>query len=244
MSKKQKAIVVGVGPLEGLGGALCRKLAAEGLHVVVAGRTAANVEAVAKAIAKNGVSAQAVAVDTANEVEVTRLFAKADAIDGELAVVVYNAGNAAFGDLTEMEAAYFEAVWRVTCFGGFLVGREAARRMLKQGHGSILFTGASASLRGRPPFGAFASAKAGLRSLAQTMARDLGPKGIHVGHVVIDGAIGGKKIKEGLPQVAERLGDDGMVGLDGLAAAYWSLHVQPRNAWTHELDVRTYKENW
>jgi NAD(P)-dependent dehydrogenase (short-subunit alcohol dehydrogenase family) len=143
-----------------------------------------------------------------------------------------------------MKPADFEAVWRLTCFGGFLVGQQAGRKMVEQGRGSLLFTGASASVRGRPPFGPFASAKAGLRSLAQTMARAWGPRGVHVAHVVIDGAIGGEKIRKNLPQLAERLGDDGMVGLGGLADAYWNLHAQPKNAWTFELDLRPYKETW
>jgi NAD(P)-dependent dehydrogenase (short-subunit alcohol dehydrogenase family) len=172
------------------------------------------------------------------------LFATADSTAGALELVVYNAGNAAFGDLLDMEPAYFEAVWRVTCLGGFLVGQQAGRRMVEQGSGTLIFTGASASVRGRPPFGAFASAKAALRSLAQTMARAWGPRGVHVSHVIVDGAIGGEKIKSNLPQVAERLGDDGMVGLDGLAQAYWALHRQPKNAWTFEIDVRPYKEAW
>jgi len=199
---------------------------------------------VANALAKEKGRVHGVAVDSSRESDVLTLFKKVDDTDGNLDLVVYNVGNAAFGNFLEMEAEVFEAVWKVTCLGGFLAGREAGRRMVEQGHGTILFTGASASLRGRPPFAAFASAKAALRSLAQTMARDLGPQGVHVGHVVIDGAIGGKKIKEGLPQLAERLGDDGMVGLEGLAEAYWALHVQPRNAWTHEIDVRPYKETW
>jgi NAD(P)-dependent dehydrogenase (short-subunit alcohol dehydrogenase family) len=244
MSTKGNAIVIGVGPLEGLGGALCSKIASEGLTVFAAGRTAASVEAVANALAGEKGRVHGVAVDATEEAGVARLFEQADAAGGPLDLVVYNVGNAAFGSFLDMETALFESVWRVTCLGGFLAGREAGRRMVEQGHGTILFTGASASLRGRPPFAAFASAKAALRSLAQTMARDLGPQGVHVGHVVIDGAIGGKKIKEGLPQLAERLGDDGMVGLEGLAEAYWALHVQPRNAWTHEIDVRPYKETW
>ena len=239
-----KAIVVGVGPVDGLGGQLCRRFAREGLHVFAAGRTRDNLEALTRTIVSQGGQATPVECDATKLDDVTRLFAKADSVGGDLALAVYNAGNAAFGDLLDMDAAYFETVWRVGCLGGLFVGQQAARRMIPQGRGTLLFTGASASLRGRPPFGAFASAKAALRSLAQTMARDWGPKGIHVAHVVVDGAIGGEKIKSNLPQVAERLGDDGMVGLEGLAHAYWALHQQPKNAWTHEIDVRPYKETW
>jgi NAD(P)-dependent dehydrogenase (short-subunit alcohol dehydrogenase family) len=239
-----KAIVVGVGPVDGLGGKLCVRFAKEGLHVFAVGRTREKVDDVAKAITSQGGKATAVACDTTKAEEVERVFASADAAGGALSVVVYNAGNAAFGDLLDMDPEYFEAVWRVTCLGGFLVGQQAGRRMVEQEKGTLIFTGASASVRGRPPFGAFASAKAGLRSLAQTMARSWGPRGVHVAHVVIDGAIGGEKIKSNLPQVAERLGEDGMVGLEGLAGSYWALCTQPRNAWTFEIDVRPYKESW
>jgi NAD(P)-dependent dehydrogenase (short-subunit alcohol dehydrogenase family) len=239
-----RAIVVGVGPVDGLGGRLCRRFAREGLHVIAAGRTEEKLAELAGVIQKEGGTAQPVLCDATKRDDVERLFAAADLRAGKLALVVYNAGNAAFGNLLDMDAEYFEAVWRIGCLGGFLVGQQAGRRMVDQGHGTLIFTGASASLRGRPPFAAFASAKAGLRSLAQTMARDWGPKGVHVAHVVVDGAIGGEKIKTGLPQVAERLGEDGMVGLEGLAHAYWALHTQPKNAWTFEIDVRPYKETW
>jgi NAD(P)-dependent dehydrogenase (short-subunit alcohol dehydrogenase family) len=241
---KGKAVVVGVGPVEGMGGALCIKLASEGLHVLVAGRTREKIEAVVSEIRSRGGSGDAVVTDSSDPASVDALFAAADRAPGTLELVVFNTGNASFGTLLDMEAEFFEAVWRTSCFGGFLVGQKAGLRMVEQGSGTILFTGATASLKARPPFAAFASAKFGLRGLAQAMARDWGPRGVHVAHIVIDGAIGGEKIKQGLPQVAERLGDDGMVGLEGLAEAYWQLHLQPRTAWTHEIDVRTLKETW
>lgn len=245
MSDMSKAIVVGVGPEAGLGGALCTRLAREGLHVFVAGRTPEKVEKVAGAIRKTGGRATAVAGDTAQEGDVIALFDRAESEGaGRLDLVVYNAGNAAMGELHDMEARFFEEVWRVGCFGGFLVGREAVRRMLPHGRGSVIFTGATASLRGRPATTAFAAAKAGLRSLAQTMARAYGPRGIHVAHVVVDGGIAGDKIIQGLPQFAQAMGEDGLVSLDGLADAYWYLHTQPKACWTHELDLRTYKESW
>ena len=236
--------MVGVGPVAGLGGALCQRFAAEGLHVLASGRSPEKLAAVVAAIEKEGGSASAAPGDTTRAGDVARLFAAADETGGRLAAVVYNAGNAAFGDALALEPAQFEAVWRVTCFGGFLVAQQAGRRMVPAGSGTLLFTGATASRKARPPFAAFASAKFALRGLAQALARDWGPKGVHVAHVVVDGAIGGEKIKQGLPQVAERLGDDGMLGLAGLAAAYWALHAQPKTAWTHELDLRTFKESW
>jgi NAD(P)-dependent dehydrogenase (short-subunit alcohol dehydrogenase family) len=236
------AIVVGVGPEAGLGGALCHRFAREGLHVLVAGRTPAKVEAVAAAVRAAGGRATAVPTDTSREEDVVRLFDEAAKLGGPLDLVVYNAGNAAMGEIRDMEAKFFEEVWRTGCLGGFLVGREAVRRLLPTGRGTVIFTGATASLRGRPATVAFASAKAGLRAIAQSMARAYGPQGLHVAHVVIDGAIAGEKIVRGLPQVAQHLGEDGMLSLEGLADAYWYLHTQPKTTWTHELDLRPYKE--
>jgi NAD(P)-dependent dehydrogenase (short-subunit alcohol dehydrogenase family) len=245
MSQQAKAVVVGVGPAAGLGGALCERLAREGLHVFVAGRTPEKVEAVASEIRNAGGRATAVAMDTTNEHDVLALFDRAEK-DGEgvLDLVVYNAGNAAMGPLHDMEASYFEQVWRVGCLGGFLVGREAVRRMLPRGRGTVLFTGATASMRGKPNTTAFASAKAALRSLAQSMARAYGPQGIHVAHVIVDGGIAGDKIVKGIPQFAEAMGEDGLVSLTGLAEAYWFLYTQPRASWTHELDIRPFKESF
>jgi NAD(P)-dependent dehydrogenase (short-subunit alcohol dehydrogenase family) len=245
MSDMTKAIVVGVGPEAGLGGALCKRFANEGMHVFVAGRTSAKVEAVAASIRAGGGRATPATVDTTVESEVIALFDRAEGEGGgDVDLVVYNAGNAAMGELHDMDAAFFEYVWRVGCFGGFLVGREAVRRMLPRGRGTVIVTGATASLRGKPATTAFASAKAGLRSLAQTMARAYGPRGIHVAHVVVDGGIAGDKIIQGLPQFAQAMGEDGLISLSGLADAYWYLYTQPRAAWTHELDLRPYKESF
>jgi NAD(P)-dependent dehydrogenase (short-subunit alcohol dehydrogenase family) len=242
MSEVGKAIVVGVGPEAGLGGALCKRFAREGMHVFIAGRSPEKLASLLQAIEQQGGRATTVPTDTTLEVDVQSLFARAEEAPGALELVVYNAGNAAMGELHDMETSYFENVWRVGCLGGFLVGREAVRRMLPRGRGSVIFTGATASLRGRANTTAFASAKAGLRSLAQSMARGYGPKGIHVAHVVVDGGIAGDKIIQGIPQFAQAMGEDGLVGLEGLADVYWHLHKQPRTAWTHELDVRTHKE--
>lgn len=245
MSARVKAIVVGVGPEAGLGGALCKRLAHEGLHVFVAGRTPERVEALVGTIWSAGGRATGVPTDATSEREVVALFDRVAAEgEGRLDLVIYNAGNAAMGALHDMEASFFEDVWRVGCFGGFLVGREAVRRMLPDGHGTVVFTGATASLRGKPNTTAFASAKAALRSLAQSMARAYGPQGIHAAHVVVDGGIAGDKIIKGIPRFAQAMGDDGLISLAGLADAYWYLYNQPRAAWTHELDLRTFKESF
>jgi len=245
MSDKTTAIVVGVGPEVGLGGALCTRLAREGLHVVAAGRSPERLEELVRTIRAAGGRATAVPTDTTKENDVIALFDRAETeSDGVLDLVIYNAGNAAMGPLHDMDARFFEDVWRVGCFGGFLVGREAVRRMIPRGRGAVLITGATASLRGRPNTTAFAAAKAALRSLAQSMARAYGPQGIHVAHVVIDGGIAGDKIVKGLPQFAQAMGEDGLISLAGLTDAYWFLYNQPRAAWTHELDLRTFKESF
>lgn len=240
---EQTAVVVGVGASRGLGGALARRFAREGLEVFLGGRTLGKLEALADEIARDGARAIPVVTDATDEASVAHLFDTACASRPPI-VAVYNAGNMRVGNLAEMDATYFEETWRTTTFGGFLVGREAARRMLPQGRGTLLFTGATASLRARPPFAAFASAKAALRAMAFGLARELGPQGIHVGHVVIDGVIDGDMVAQRIPGIRERLGEDGMLDVDAIADAYWALHVQQRSAWTLELDLRPAKESF
>jgi len=238
------AVVVGVGAPQGLGAALAKRFAREGLHTFVAGRTQERLEAVAGEIEAAGGRATAVATDTTRGEEVVALLDRAVDEGGSLDLVAYNAGNNRFSPLLEMSDDFFESLWRLCCFGGFLVGREAARRMLPQGSGSILFTGATASLRARPPFTAFASAKAALRSLAQGMAREFGPQGIHVGHVIIDGMIDGEQLHSRFPQLKEQKGEMGMLDIDAIADAFWTLHAQHPSAWTQELDLRPFKESF
>ena len=232
------AVILGVGADPGLGSRLCHRFARAGLHVLVAGRTAAKVEAVAAAIEAAGGSASAQVTDATDESAVIALFDAAEAV-GPVEVAIYNAGNNMPGDVRTMEASYFEACWRIGCFGAFLFGREAVRWMQPRGSGTLLFTGASASLRGKPFFSAFTAAKAGMRAFAQSLAREFGPQGIHVGHVVVDGAIDGDRIRKGLPGLVEEWGEDRLVDLEGIVDLYEMLHRQPRRAWTHELDVRS-----
>ena len=236
------AVVVGVGASRGTGAATARRFAREGLHVFLAGRTAERLEAVAKEIEASGGRATAVPTDTTRAEEVVRLLDRARDATGSLDLVLYNAGNNRLRPLLEMSDAFFEDTWRLCCFGGFLVGREAARRMLPQGSGTILFTGATASLRARPPFTAFAAAKAALRALAHGMAREFGPRGLHVAHVVIDGGIDGDQLNTAFPQFKDQRGAEGMLQPDAIADAFWTLHAQHPSAWTLELDLRPYKE--
>ncbi|MDN8617434.1 SDR family NAD(P)-dependent oxidoreductase [Variovorax ginsengisoli] len=242
------AIVFGVGSIRGVGGAVCRRFAREGYHVFVAGRTLAKIEAVVAEIAASGIgSAEALLTDVTDEVQVIAAFDRAmnpgpgrEPAD----VVVSNAGNNAVIDFTQLTTAQFEDFWRVGCYSGFLVGREAARRLIPLGRGTVIFTGASGSLRGKPGFAHFAAAKAGLRMISQSMAREYGPKGLHVAHVVIDGGILGDRLQGASPARVERVGPEGLLGYDAIAENYWLLHRQPKSAWTQELDLRPFKENW
>jgi NAD(P)-dependent dehydrogenase (short-subunit alcohol dehydrogenase family) len=247
MAKKSEALVVGVGAERGLGAATARRFAREGYHVYVAGRTLEKVTKVADAIRATNGSATPLEVDATGEADVIRAFdrAMADDADGAPAdLIVHNVGNNMPGDFREMTADYFEMAWKLGCFAGFLVGREAARRLVPLGHGTMIFTGASASMRGRPRFAAFASAKMGLRAVAQSMAREFGPAGVHVAHVVIDGGIAGEKLLSRMPQRAEQVGPDGLLEIDAIAETYWHIHRQPRSAWTHEVDLRPFKESF
>jgi NAD(P)-dependent dehydrogenase (short-subunit alcohol dehydrogenase family) len=239
------AVVIGVGAERGLGAALCRRFASAGYHVLVAGRTREKIEQVVRAIASSGGSAEAIATDTTIESDVVRLFDRAMAPGAGFDpadLVIYNAGNNRRLDFRELTAETFEEFWRIGCFGGFLAGREAARRLVPLGRGTLIFTGASASLRGRPGFAHFAAAKAGLRAIAQSMAREYGPKGIHVAHVVIDGGVAGERLLSRAPQLAEERGPDGLLGIDAIAETYWQIHRQHRSAWTHEIDLRPFRE--
>jgi NAD(P)-dependent dehydrogenase (short-subunit alcohol dehydrogenase family) len=241
---KGACLIVGVG--DGLGSALARAFAAEG-HVVCMTRRARNLEALqalAGSIAADGGIAHAYGVDARSEDEMTDLFATIERDIGPLEVVVFNIGaNVRFG-IRETTTRVFTKVWEMACLSGFLAGREAARVMAPRGRGSILFTGATASVRGRDGFAAFAAAKHGLRAVAQSMARELGPQGIHVAHVVIDGAIDGTFTRENRTDVEGLLARDEILKPDDIAAAYVNLHKQPRSAWTHELDLRPWRETW
>jgi len=223
------AAIVGVG--EGLGYALGKRFAAAGFKVALAARNAERIERLAEAIVEAGGKALAVPTDARDERAVMELFDALENGHGPVAVTVFNAGAMYRSPIAELPADMFEEVWRAGCYAGFLVGREAARRMAPRGEGTILFTGATASLRGGAQFAAFAAAKHGLRALAQSMARELGPKGIHVAHVVIDGRIDARS-------------DDSGLAPDAIAETYYRLHTQSRSAWTFETDLRPWAEKF
>jgi NAD(P)-dependent dehydrogenase (short-subunit alcohol dehydrogenase family) len=244
---KPTAIVIGVGAEAGLGAALSRRFSSEGHHVYVVGRTLSRISRVAQSIVGNGGGAEPIEADVTNESDVARVFERAfaPAPDREPPdLVVFNAGANQPIDFLSLEAEQFEQFWRIGCYAGFLTGREAARRMAPLGRGAIIFTGASASLRGKPQYAHFAAAKAGLRVIAQAMAREFGPMGLHIGHVVIDGGVDGDVLRTRWPSVVAARGDDGLLKTDAIADAYWSLYRQRPSAWTLELDLRPYKEHF
>lgn len=236
----QAAVVIGAG--DALGGAIARRFAREGLEAVIVRRNGDQLASLAEAIRQAGGVAHPFGVDARQEDQVVGLFDRVEAEIGPVEVCVFNVGANVRFPIAETTSRVFFKVWEMACFGGFLAGREAARRMTPRGRGTILFTGATASVRGREGFAAFASAKHGLRALAQSMARELGPKGVHVAHTIIDGAIDTAWIAENFPQRYALKDQDGILNPDHIADAYWTLHSQPRDAWTHELDLRPWME--
>lgn len=227
------AVIAGVGP--GLGAALVEKFASAGFSVVAAARNAERLESL---LGRDGVTP--VDCDLTEPGAVERLFANVAGMPGPLEVAVYNAGAFEPARVADIDPGMFERCWRVGCFGGFLVGREAARLMRPAGHGTILFTGATASLRGGAGFANLASPKFALRAVAQSLARELGPEGIHVAHVIIDGQIRSPRYESLL---SER-GPDSLLEPEAIAETYLALHRQHRSAWTHELDLRPWVEKF
>lgn len=238
---KGSVIVIGAGP--GLGSSLARKFAKEGHHVFVARRERHSEElnSLCDEIKEFGGSATAIPSDAREEEQVISLFSEV-AKSGPIDCVVFNIGANVFFSIEETTSRVFRKIWEMGTFAGFLVGREAAKHMKDKG--TIIFTGATASMRGGSGFAAFSSAKFGLRAVAQSLARELGPKGIHVAHTVIDGAIDHPWIKENFPDIYKLKEVDGILNPDDIAEAYYNLHLQKKTAWTHELDLRPYMEKF
>lgn len=236
------AMVVGAGT--GTGAELARLLADEGYAVVLARRDAASLAPLVAAIEQGGGAALAVAADASDEAQVAALFAAAEQRFGPPELVVFNVAGILMGQVVDTTGAQFEEMWRASSLGGFLVGREAARRMLPLGAGSILFVGATASVKSSAGFAAFAAGKQGLRALAGSLAREVGPKGLHVGHLVIDGVIDVPRVRERMPELVAAKGEDGLIDPKSIAATLLWLHRQPRAAWTFELDLRPFNEPW
>jgi len=242
MSADRVALVVGAG--EGTGGAIARRFAREGFTACVTRRNADKLAPLVAEIEAAGGAARAFGCDARSEEAVEALFAEIERDVGPVEVAVFNPGANVNFPIRELTARVYRKVWEMACFAGFLVGREAARVMVPRGRGTILFTGATASVRGGRGYAAFAGAKHGLRALAQSMARELGPEGIHVAHVVIDGAIDTAFIRENFGDAFARRGPDAMLAPDAIAETYWAIHAQHRSAWTFEADLRPWLEGW
>ena len=241
-NESKVALVIGAG--DATGGAIARRFAAGGYTACVTRRDAAKLEPLIQSITQAGGTAHGFGSDARKEDEVVALVERIERDIGAIEVLVFNIGaNVPCSVLDETARKYFK-IWEMACFGGFLNGREVARRMVARGRGTILFTGATAGLRGSANFAAFAGAKHALRALAQSMARELGPKGIHVAHVVVDGAIDTAFIRDTFPERYALKAQDGILNPDHIAENYWHLHTQPRDAWTFELDLRPYMERW
>jgi NAD(P)-dependent dehydrogenase (short-subunit alcohol dehydrogenase family) len=233
-----------IGAGDAIGSAIVRAFAERGLTVCAARRNAERLEPLVAEMQNAGHSVHAFSCDARKEEAVSALFANIEASIGEIDVVVFNVGANVPMGILETDSRKFFKIWEMACFAGFLAGREAARYMCNRERGTIIFTGATASVRGAAGFAAFASAKHGLRAVAQSMARELGPKNIHVAHVVIDAAVDTQWINENVPESAALKLKDGIVDPDSLAQNYVMLYGQPRNSWTFELDIRPWIERW
>jgi NAD(P)-dependent dehydrogenase (short-subunit alcohol dehydrogenase family) len=236
------ALIVGAG--DATGGAIARRFAREGFVACVTRRERAKLEPLLTEITAAGGQARGFGSDARVEEQVVALFDEIERDVGTIEVAVFNIGANVRFPITETTTRVYTKVWEMGTLGGFLMGREAARRMLPRGRGTILFTGATASVRGAAGFSAFSGAKHALRALAQSMARELGPQGIHVGHVIVDGAIDTAFIRDNFPDAYALKARDGILSPDHIADMYWMLHNQPRDTWTHELDLRPWIEKW
>ena len=238
------SVVLVMGAGDAIGSSIAAQFAKSGHTVCLARRNGDKLKSIVTKLSEEGHKAHGYSCDARDEDQVIELFKTIERTIGAIEVVVFNVGANVPMDIVNTSSQKFRKIWEMACFAGFLTGREAAKTMLKRRRGTIIFTGATASMRGGANFGAFASAKHGLKALAQSMARDLGPKNIHVAHVVIDAAVDTQWIKEHHPAYKDLIDKDGIVNTDDLAKNYVMLHEQPRNSWTFELDIRPWVENW
>ena len=247
MSQRNEVVLL-VGAGDAIGAAVATRFATGNYKVCIARRDAAKSDALIAELRALGCEVHAFGVDARHEAEVQNLFALVEDSVGPIEVCLFNAGSNVKKPLSETSATLFLKAWELACFAGFLVGREAAQYMLKRGHGTMLFTGATASVRGSSGFSAFSSAQFGLRAVAQAMARELGPKNIHVAHLLIDAGVDSAAIHQRMKAAsgidAKDIPADSLTKTGSIAEAYWFLHHQPRDGWTHELDLRPFVEKW
>lgn len=241
MARDKVCVVIGAG--DATGGAIARRFAREGYTAVVTRRSVDRLAPLAERIRSEGGKVHPFGSDARDEERVVELFTRVEAEIGEVEVFVFNIGGNVRFDIRDTTSRIYRKVWEMTAFAGFLTAREAARAMVPRGRGTMLFTGATASLRGGRGFSAFAGGKHAVRALAQSMARELMPQNIHVAHVVVDGAIDTEWIKANFPD-RYTAGPDAILDPDHIAETYWQLHRQPRSAWTFEMDLRPWKETW
>lgn len=236
------AVIIGAG--DALGGAIARRFAREGLVAVPSRRKIKPLGELVAEIEADGNRAEGLPCDARDEDAVIDLFDRVEDEIGPVEAFVFNTGAQHRASILDMTAKIYRQVWESATLAGFLTGREAARRMVARGRGTIIFTGATASVRGGANFASFASAKHALRALAQSMARELGPQGIHVGHIIVDGMIDSEAVRSKFPEETAALPPGGMLDPDHIADAYWAMHAQPRDAWTFEMDIRPSVERW
>lgn len=236
------AVIIGAG--DALGGAIARRFAREGLVAVPSRRKIKPLGELVAEIEADGNRAEGLPCDARDEDAVIELFDRVEDEIGPVEAFVFNTGAQHRASILDMTAKIYRQVWESATLAGFLTGREAARRMAARGRGTIIFTGATASVRGGANFASFASAKHALRALAQSMARELGPQGIHVGHIIVDGMIDSEAVRTKFPDETAALPPGGMLDPDHIADAYWAMHAQPRDAWTFEMDIRPSVERW
>lgn len=242
MSRPPVAVVIGAG--DATGGAIARRFARGGFTLCATRRQADKLESLVSDIQSDGGTAHAFGCDARSEEQMVALFSDIERDIGPIEVVVFNIGANVRFSITETTERVYRKVWEMAALSGFLTGREAAKAMLPRGRGTIIFTGATASLRGGTGFSAFAGAKFALRALAQSMARELGPQGIHVAHPIIDGAIDTAFIRDNFPERYALKDQAGILDPEHIAEQYWQLHCQPRDCWTHELDLRPWMETF
>ncbi|NUU36252.1 SDR family oxidoreductase [Pseudomonas sp. C2B4] len=242
MNNKKVVLVVGAG--DATGGAIAKRFAQEGFVACVTRRSADKLQPLVESIKAAGGEAHGFACDARKEEDVVALVEQIESEIGPIEAFVFNIGaNVPCSILEETARKYFK-IWEMACFSGFLNAREVAKRMAKRQRGTILFTGATAGMRGAAGFAAFAGAKHGIRALAQSMARELGPMNIHVAHIIVDGAIDTDFIRDNFPEKYATKDQDGILNPEHIAENYWYLHSQPRDAWTFELDLRPWSERW
>lgn len=242
MTTDRAAWIVGAG--DGTGGAIARRFAREGFVACVTRRSPEKLKPLVDAIHQSGGRAVPFGCDARKEDEVVALVDRIEREVGPIEVFAFNVGANVPSSILDETARKYMKIWEMGCFAGFLTGREVARRMVTRKRGTMIFTGATASVRGAASFAAFAGAKHALRALAQSMARELGPSGIHVAHVIVDGAIDTAFIRENFPAMYAKKAEGGILDPDHIADNYWHLHTQPVDAWTHELDLRPWIEKW